>query len=159
MSRYTEDTAMEKKPAKLKDEDDKSAIKGKLKKLEYFHSSLHINHLTLSWPILDLTPDAQELLNSLELPSFVGRLLLIYGVRTLKDMTMFDEDDLAELVAGIQNHSYDNIIIDGKDEKNVTEFLGTDCKDVEKFDFTAIDKKKLKKMKNDAQKLLYEEVE
>lgn len=73
-------------------------------------------------------------------------------------MTMFDEDDLADLISAVRSHSYDNFI-EKKADQNIIESLGVECKDLEKFDLTPIDKKKLKKMRIEAVKMLYEDEE
>lgn len=88
----------------------------------------------------------------MEVSDYVVLLLSLYGVRTLKDLRDFDDDDRDEIVRSVRSGSMCGVEFRLKNVK--LKYLGGEYSNVEMFDFKALDKKKLSRMKESAEQAL-----
>lgn len=100
-----------------------------------------------------MTQESKKLLqNDLRLPEYALLLLETYGMRTLEDLTELTIEVIQEIVECVRASAFGDIDFTSKSVK--AQYLGGNYSDVKTFDFKPMDRKKLNRVGELAEKEL-----
>lgn len=101
-----------------------------------------VSAVNISTEIFVMQPDLKEFYEENFIPEHVRLLLGLHGVVYPVDLSAFGAEDIKEIEEEIRSGGYEDKV-DFNDESNQTMYLGTKIRDIEKFRFTSIDRRKL----------------